>query len=112
MQQRGRSAREGSGRWVRVRAALVGVVLLSGFGVVLARAAKVQLFDRARLARLARDQTRREIEWAPRRGPITSTAASAEVPEEMCTTVPPAKSSAPSRCNHPSTPHTQCASGS
>ena len=70
MQQRGRSAREGSGRWVRVRAALVGVVLLSGFGVVLARAAKVQLFDRARLARLARDQTRREIEWAPRRGPI------------------------------------------
>jgi len=55
---------------VRVRAALVGVVLLSGFGVVLARAAKVQLFDRARLARLARDQTRREIEWAPRRGPI------------------------------------------
>jgi len=68
--QRGRSAREGSGRWVRVRAGLVGVALLSGFGVVLARAAKVQLFDRARLARLARDQTRREIEWAPRRGQI------------------------------------------
>ncbi|HKB78068.1 MAG TPA: penicillin-binding protein [Myxococcales bacterium] len=70
MHERGRSARGGSGRWVRVRSALVGVALLSGFGVVLARAAKVQLFDRARLARLARDQTRREIEWAPRRGPI------------------------------------------
>jgi len=68
--QQGRSARGGSGRWVRVRSALVGVALLSGFGVVLARAAKVQLFDRARLARLARDQTRREIEWAPRRGSI------------------------------------------
>ena len=70
MHQQGRSARGGSGRWVRVRSALVGVALLSGFGVVLARAAKVQLFDRARLARLARDQTRREIEWAPRRGSI------------------------------------------
>ncbi|MFL5309919.1 MAG: penicillin-binding protein [Myxococcales bacterium] len=65
-----RVARGGSGRWVRVRSALVGVALLSGFGVVLARAAKVQLFDRARLARLARDQTRREIEWASRRGQI------------------------------------------
>ena len=46
MHERGRSARGGSGRWVRVRSALVGVALLSGFGVVLARAAKVQLFDR------------------------------------------------------------------
>jgi len=55
---------------MRVRAALAGAALLLGFGVVLARAAKVQLLDRARLSRLARDQTRREIEWAPRRGPI------------------------------------------
>jgi len=55
---------------MRVRAALAGAALLLGFGVVLARAAKVQLLDRARLSRLARDQTRREIEWAPRRGAI------------------------------------------
>ena len=38
---------------------------------MLLRAAKVQLFDRARLSRLAREQTRREIEWAPRRGKIS-----------------------------------------
>jgi len=69
--QHGRSARGNAGRWVRLRAALVCAVLLSGFGAVLARAAKVQLLDRARLSRLARDQTRREIEWAPRRGLIT-----------------------------------------
>src|SRR6266852_3490292 len=68
--QRGRNARGDAGRWMRVRAALAGAALLLGFGVVLARAAKVQLLDRARLSRLARDQTRREIEWAPRRGPI------------------------------------------
>ena len=53
-----------------MRAALVAAALLAAFGVVLARAAKVQLLDRARLSRLARDQTRREIEWAPRRGTI------------------------------------------
>jgi cell division protein FtsI (penicillin-binding protein 3) len=64
------SGRADTGRWMRLRAALAGAALLSGFGVVLARAAEVQLFDRGRLARLARDQTRREIEWAPRRGPI------------------------------------------
>jgi len=55
---------------MRMRAALVAAALLAAFGVVLARAAKVQLLDRARLSRLARDQTRREIEWAPRRGTI------------------------------------------
>ena len=53
-----------------MRALLLGLVLLSGFGVVLLRAAKVQLLDRSRLARLQRDQTRRELEWAPRRGLI------------------------------------------
>src|SRR5438445_4780485 len=46
------------------------MALLLCFGAVLARAAKVQLLDRGRLSRLARDQTRREIEWAPRRGLI------------------------------------------
>src|SRR5882762_1959119 len=55
---------------MRMRALLLGLVLLSGFGVVLLRAAKVQLLDRSRLARLQRDQTRRELEWAPRRGLI------------------------------------------
>src|SRR5437667_10817618 len=48
----------------------------------------------------------------PRRRPMTSAAASAETPELMCTTVPPAKSSAPTRLSHPPVPQTQCASGS
>src|SRR5437763_14455082 len=60
-----------STRFLRLRALVVGGVLFAGFGVVLLRAAKVQLFDRARLSRLAREQTRREIEWAPRRGKIS-----------------------------------------
>src|SRR3954470_4894871 len=57
-------------RWMRARALLLAGALLLGFGAVLVRAAKVQLFDRSRLARLQRDQTRRELEWAPRRGTI------------------------------------------
>jgi len=67
-----RAAREkkSGGDGTRVRAILLGVVLLLSFAVVLARAAKVQLFDVSRLSRLARDQTRRELEWAPRRGRI------------------------------------------
>jgi cell division protein FtsI (penicillin-binding protein 3) len=55
---------------MRLRALLVCGVLLSMFAVVLVRAAKVQLLDRSRLSRLQRDQTRRELEWAPRRGMI------------------------------------------
>jgi cell division protein FtsI (penicillin-binding protein 3) len=61
---------QADGKWMRVRALLLGVALLAGFAVVLARAAKVQLLDRSRLSRLQRDQTRRELEWAPRRGLI------------------------------------------
>jgi cell division protein FtsI (penicillin-binding protein 3) len=59
-----------AGRGMRLRALALGLLLIAGFGVVAARAAKVQLFDVSRLSRLARDQTRREIEWAPRRGQI------------------------------------------
>jgi cell division protein FtsI (penicillin-binding protein 3) len=55
---------------MRVRAVLLGLAILASFGVVLLRAAKVQLLDRSRLARLQRDQTRRELEWVPRRGLI------------------------------------------
>ena len=55
---------------MRLRALLVCGLLLAMFGVVLGRAAKVQLLDRSRLSRLQRDQTRRELEWAPRRGMI------------------------------------------
>jgi len=67
----GRSGTGHASRWMRLRVALVTVGLFGAFALVLARAAKVQLLDRARLSRLARDQTRREIEWAPRRGLIT-----------------------------------------
>jgi cell division protein FtsI (penicillin-binding protein 3) len=55
---------------MRVRALLLGALLVALLGTVLGRAAKVQLFDRSRLARQQRDQTRRELEWAPRRGLI------------------------------------------
>jgi len=55
---------------MRVRAIVLGLAVLAAFGVVLLRAAKVQLLDRSRLSRLQRDQTRREVEWAPRRGLI------------------------------------------
>jgi cell division protein FtsI (penicillin-binding protein 3) len=55
---------------MRLRATLVGALLLVLFATVLGRAAKVQLFDRSRLSRLQRDQTRRELEWQPRRGLI------------------------------------------
>ena len=47
----------------------------------------------------------------PTRLPITSASASAPKPALMCTTVPPAKSSAPRSIRKPP-PQTQCASGS
>src|SRR5262245_395391 len=47
----------------------------------------------------------------PRRRPMTNTAASAAMPALMCTTVPPAKSSAPRRNNQPAGENTQCATG-
>ena len=47
-----------------------------------------------------------------RRGPNTLASTSAVTPALICTTVPPAKSSAPRVRSHPPSPHTQCASGS
>jgi cell division protein FtsI (penicillin-binding protein 3) len=58
------------GTGTRLRVLLLGLVVLLAFGAVIARAAKVQLFDVSRLSRLARDQTKRQLEWAPRRGRI------------------------------------------
>src|SRR5881397_4216288 len=54
------------------------------------------------------------IGWCPkpRRLPIMIAQTSADTPDEMCTTVPPAKSSAPFVLSQPPSPHTQCASGS
>ncbi len=66
MKKRGDDA----GRWMRLRAFIVGALLLALFATVLGRAAKVQLLDRSRLSRLQRDQTKRELEWQPRRGLI------------------------------------------
>ena len=48
----------------------------------------------------------------PRRLPIIRAQTSAETPDEMCTTVPPAKSRAPRPSSQPPSPHTQWASGS
>src|SRR5438067_785471 len=48
----------------------------------------------------------------PRRLPIMTAQTSADTPEEMWTTVPPAKSRAPFVFSQPPSPHTQCASGS
>ncbi len=47
----------------------------------------------------------------PLRRPITMTAASAAIPALMCTTVPPAKSSAPRRNSQPAGENTQSATG-
>jgi hypothetical protein len=44
--------------------------------------------------------------------PSTIAHTRADTPDEMCTTVPPAKSSAPFALSQPPSPHTQCASGS
>src|SRR5438128_6691311 len=49
---------------------------------------------------------------SPTRLPITIAATRAEKPDEMWTTVPPAKSSAPSVLSQPPVPQTQWASGS
>src|SRR5256886_14830283 len=46
-----------------------------------------------------------------RRGPRNQAATSAETPALTCTTVPPAKSSAPIFWSQPPAPHTHCASG-
>src|SRR5712692_3388571 len=46
-----------------------------------------------------------------RRGPSMRAATKADTPALTCTTVPPAKSSAPRVWSHPPTPHTQWASG-
>ncbi len=70
MARRTREQAGGAGGGTRLRALLLGGMVLLAFSAVIARAAKVQLFDVSRLSRLARDQTRREIEWAPRRGKI------------------------------------------
>jgi cell division protein FtsI (penicillin-binding protein 3) len=64
------SATQRDGKWMRLRAVLLAGAVLALFGIVLVRAAKVQLLDRSRLSRLQRDQTRRELEWVPRRGMI------------------------------------------
>ena len=48
----------------------------------------------------------------PIRRPSTSAATSAETPELIWTTVPPAKSSVPRLCSQPPAPQTQCAIGS
>jgi cell division protein FtsI (penicillin-binding protein 3) len=53
-----------------LRASLLGAALLALFATVLLRAAFVQVFDRSRLSRLQRDQTKRELLFAPRRGLI------------------------------------------
>ena len=71
MREAGRNSGRPSARFLRLRALLVVAAIFAGFGIVLFRAAQVQIFDRARLSRLAREQTRREIEWAPRRGKIS-----------------------------------------
>src|SRR6185503_16529246 len=47
----------------------------------------------------------------PRRRPSTSTAASAAIAALMCTTAPPAKSSAPCLNSQPDGANTQCATG-
>src|SRR5689334_23049535 len=44
--------------------------------------------------------------------PSANAHTSADAPDAKCTTVPPAKSSAPILASQPPSPHTQCATGS
>jgi cell division protein FtsI (penicillin-binding protein 3) len=57
-------------RWVRIRVALLGAVFLVLLSVALGRAVQLQVFDRAKLEDMARDQYVRQIDVPARRGDI------------------------------------------
>ncbi|HEY8209306.1 MAG TPA: penicillin-binding protein [Myxococcaceae bacterium] len=60
----------GGGRWMRVRVALVGAVLLMGLSGDLLRAVQLQVFERSRFLDMAEGQYLRQVEIPARRGDI------------------------------------------
>jgi cell division protein FtsI (penicillin-binding protein 3) len=65
-----RSVPDASSRWLRLRVRLLGFVFLALLGAIFARAVNLQVYERERLASLARDQYVRQIEIPARRGDI------------------------------------------
>ncbi|MFZ5471938.1 MAG: penicillin-binding protein [Myxococcota bacterium] len=59
-----------TGRWLRLRVALIGIAFLLLLGSVLARAVTLQVFERDKLKKFAQDQYLRHIEIPARRGDI------------------------------------------
>ncbi len=79
-----RAPGEGATRWVRLRVAMMGGLLLLGLGLALARAVQLQVIQSAKLGLMATDQSSREMDVPARRGEIldrrgVSLASSVEV---------------------------------
>src|SRR5450755_4028477 len=79
-----RPAGEEVTRWVRLRVAMMGGLLLLGLALALGRAVQLQVVQAARLGLMASDQSLREMEVLARRGEIldrrgVSLASSVEV---------------------------------
>jgi cell division protein FtsI (penicillin-binding protein 3) len=79
-----RASGEGATRWMRLRVAMMGGLLLLGLGLAFARAVQLQVVQAARLGLMATDQSTREMEVPARRGEIldrrgVSLASSVEV---------------------------------
>jgi cell division protein FtsI (penicillin-binding protein 3) len=74
----------GAGRWMRLRVAMMGGLLLLGLALALGRAVQLQVVQAARLGLMATDQSQREMDVPARRGEIldrrgVSLASSVEV---------------------------------
>ncbi len=79
-----RGAGDAATRWVRLRVAMMGGLLLLGLALALARAVQLQVLQSAQLGLMASDQSSRETEVPARRGEIldrrgVSLASSVEV---------------------------------
>ena len=79
-----RAPAEGATRWMRLRVAMMGGLLLLGLGLALGRAVQLQVLQAARLGLMATDQSSREMDVPARRGEIldrrgVSLASSVEV---------------------------------
>ncbi|MGO9832138.1 MAG: penicillin-binding transpeptidase domain-containing protein [Myxococcaceae bacterium] len=79
-----RAPGEAATRWVRLRVAMMGGLLLLGLGLALVRAVQLQVVQSAKLGLMATDQSSREMDVPARRGEIldrrgVSLASSVEV---------------------------------
>src|SRR5918911_2673166 len=74
---------DGGTRWIAARIALVALCLAAGFVAVAAKAVKLQVLDRSKLAAFGTGQWDTVIELKPRRGAITDRNG-----EPLATSVP------------------------